>query len=324
MEDLREVPQNTGRSNDPDGYAAIKKGAAVVDRSERSVLRLTGKDPVGMLNAILTNEVPKEANRGVYAMLLNPKGRVQTDLRVVRAGEDVFIDTEPEGAGAAREILGRYAPFSRVKLEDLAGSWSVLGLYGPDAGGLLGGLAAAEHASVEAEIGGVGLLSVGVAHPVSGFDLIGPSDDLAAAREHLIERGATPAGRPAYETARIEAGVPRFGADITPDNFPGETGALDRAVSFQKGCYPGQETVARMRYRGHPNKTLYSLAIEGAQAQAGAKILQNGKTVGSVTSVAPLPVAGRLLALGYLSRGADTEGPLEAGQAGIRVLGPAS
>ena len=69
MEDLREVPQNTGRSNDPDGYAAIKKGAAVVDRSERSVLRLTGKDPVGMLNAILTNEVPKEANRGVYAML---------------------------------------------------------------------------------------------------------------------------------------------------------------------------------------------------------------------------------------------------------------
>ena len=324
MENLREVPQNTGRSNDPDGYAAIKKGAAVVDRSERSVLRLTGKDPVGMLNAILTNEVPKEANRGVYAMLLNPKGRVQTDLRVVRAGEDVFIDTEPEGAGAAREILGRYAPFSRVKLEDLSGSWSVLGLYGPDADGLLGGLEAAEHASVGLEVGGVSLLAVGVAQPVRGFDLIGPSGDLAAAREHLIERGATPADRPAYETARVTAGVPRFGADITPDNFPGETGTLDRAVSFQKGCYPGQETVARMRYRGHPNKILYRLAIQGKQAQAGAKILQNGKNVGAVTSVAPLPVDGKILALGYLSRGADTEGPLEAGQAGIRVLGPAS
>jgi folate-binding protein YgfZ len=239
----------------------------------------------------------------------------------VKAGEGLLIDTEPEGAGAAREILGRYAPFSRVNLENLL--WSVLGLYGPDAGKLLGGLEAAEHASVEVEVGGVSLLAVGVALPAPGYDLIGPPDDLAAAREHLISHGATPADRPAYETARIEAGVPRFGADITPDNFPGETGALDRAVSFQKGCYPGQETVARMRYRGHPNKTLYRLSIEGAEAQAGTQILQNGKTVGAVTSIAPLPVEGRVLALGYLSRGADTEGSLEAGPAGIRVLGTA-
>ncbi len=324
MEDLREVPQDTGRSNEPEGYGAMREGAVVVDRSERSVQRLTGKDPVGMLNAILTNEVPKEANRGVYAMLLNPKGRVQTDLRVVRAGEDVLIDTEREGAGAAREILGRYAPFSRVKLEDLSGSWSVLGLYGPATGGLLGGIEAAEHASVEAEVGGVGLLAVGVTHPVSGFDLIGPSDDLAAAREHLIERGVTPADRSAYETIRIETGVPRFGADITPDNFPGETGTLDRAVSFQKGCYPGQETVARMRYRGHPNKVLHRLIIEDSEVQAGAQILQDVKTVGAVTSVAPLPVDGRVLALGYLARSADTEGPLDSGHAGIMVLGPAS
>jgi len=300
----------------------MREGAAVVDRSERSILRLSGKDPLGMLDAVLTNEVPKGTSRGVYAMLLNPKGRVQTDLRVVKAGEDVLIDTEPEGAGAAREILGRYAPFSRVKLEDL--SWSVLGLYGPDAGALLGGPDLAEHASAEVEIGGSTVLAVGVALPVPGYDLIGPADDLAAAREYLIKHGTTPADRGAYETARVEAGIPRFGADITPDNFPGETAALDRAVSFGKGCYPGQETVARMRYRGHPNKTLYRLAIEGAEAQPGAEILQNGKTVGTVTSVAPLPVGGRVLALGYLSRGADTEGPLDSGNAGIGVLGPAS
>src|SRR3712207_9064756 len=93
-----------------------------------------------LFRSVLTNDVTKEEHRGVYAMLLNPKGRVQTDLRVVKSGEEILIDTEPEGAGAAREILGRYAPFSRVKLEDFSGSWSVLGLYGPDAGGLLGGL----------------------------------------------------------------------------------------------------------------------------------------------------------------------------------------
>jgi folate-binding protein YgfZ len=321
MEDLREVPHNTERSNSTEAHTAMKEGAAVVDRSERPLLRLTGKDPDGMLNAVLTNDVPKEEHRGVYAMLLNPKGRVQTDLRVVKAGEDLLIDTEPEGAGAAREILGRYAPFSRVKLVDLP--WSVVGLYGPHAGGLLGGIEAAEHASAEVEIGGVSLLAVGVALPVPGYDLIGPPDDLEAARAYLTSHGATPADRAANETVRIEAGVPRFGADITPDNFPGETGTLDRAVSFQKGCYPGQETVARMRYRGHPNKTLHRLAIEGERVQEGAQILQDGKSVGAVTSVAPLPVDGRLLALGYLSRGADTEGSLGSDGAEVRVLGTA-
>ncbi len=324
MEDLREVPQNAGGSNNPAGLIALREGAAVLDRSGRTLLRLTGKDPVGMLNAVLTNEVPKEAYGGVYAMLLNPKGRIQADLRVVKAGEGVLIDTEPEGGEAAREILGRYAPFSRVRLEDVSVSWSVLGLYGPETAGLLGGLEAAEHASVEVEIGGVGLLAVGVALPVRGYDLIGPSEAVEAARERLVELGATPAERAAYETARIEAGVPRFGADITPDNFPGETAALDRAVSFEKGCYPGQETVARMRYRGHPNKTLHRLALEDPQAQAGAEILQNAKAVGKVTSVAPIPLDGRVLALGYLSRGADTAGPLTCGEAGVRVLGTAS
>ena len=127
----------------PAEYEALKDGAALVDRSGRTVLRLAGKDPVGMLNAVLTNEVPKESNLGVYAALLNPKGRIQTDLRVSKSDEEVLVDTEPEGAGAAREILGRYAPFSRVKIEDLSTEdehWSILGLYGPRAAEMLGDL----------------------------------------------------------------------------------------------------------------------------------------------------------------------------------------
>ena len=91
--------------------------------------------------------------------------------------------------------------------------------------------------------------------PVGGYDLLGPSDALETARNHLRERGAVAAGLDAYEAARIEAGVPRFGSDITPENFPAEAGILERAVSFEKGCYPGQETVARMHYRGHPNRS---------------------------------------------------------------------
>ena len=101
-------------------YAALTGTAALVDRSNKTVFRLSGRDPAGMLAAILTNEVPKEPERGVYAALLNPKGRIQTDLRVLKIGGDILVDTEPEGADAAAEILGRYAPFSRVKLENLS------------------------------------------------------------------------------------------------------------------------------------------------------------------------------------------------------------
>ncbi len=335
MEHLRN-PQNNAGSNDLEGYAAMREGAALVDRPESRLIRLTGKDPVGMLNAVLTNDVPAQGDRGAYAMLLNPKGRIQTDLRVVKAADDVLVQTEPEGAEAAREILGRYAPFSRVKLEELPG-WGVLGLYGPRAAGLLGAPDLAEHETERAEIGGFSVLIVGIAVPAGGYDLIGPSDALGNIRRRLAELGAILAGYDAYETARIAAGVPRFGADITPENFPGESeNALARAVSFGKGCYPGQETVARMRYRGSPNKRLYRFELEPGPMEPpepGDEILQGEKhlvgpisamdVVGRLTSVAPSPVHGKTYALGYLARKADLEAPMWAEDAKVLAAMPA-
>jgi folate-binding protein YgfZ len=305
------------------GYEALTKGAALVDHSHRTVLRLSGRNPVEMLNAILTNVVPEGGNLGTYAALLNPKGRIQTDLRVLKWADSILVDTEPEGAEAAREILGRYAPFSRVKVEDLSeSSWGILGLYGPRAAELLGGLRLAEHEPAHIEVaGGARVLAAGVAVPVPGFDLLGPANTLRVAGEHLLESGAILAGHDAYETVRIERGIPRFGADITPENFPAEAGILERAVSFEKGCYPGQETVARMRYRGHPNKTLYRLVVEGPPPAPGTSITQNGKQIGRITSTAPLLVNGKILALGYLSRNTKTDAPLSAGEAAI-LLAP--
>jgi folate-binding protein YgfZ len=323
MRELRENPRDTSTPHENPGLAALARGAAVVERPGRGLLRLTGKDPLGMLNAILTNDVPADAGLGAYALLLNPKGRVQADLRVLKTDDAVLVDTEPEGASAAREILGRYAPFSRVKLEDLSETWSVLGLYGPLAGELLDGLDLAEHRTAGVEVGGGTLLAVGVAAPVTGYDLLGPSENVVRSREYLLERGAVPASPEAYETARIEAGTPRFSADITPENFPGESGILDRAVDFGKGCYPGQETVARMRYRGHPNKTLYRISTKNT-LEAGTPILQAGKSVGSVTSVAPLQIDGRSPALCYLSRKTDLEAPIVAAGSEVRVLGEVS
>jgi folate-binding protein YgfZ len=303
--------------------ALFAEGAALVDH-EKTILTLSGRKSPELLNAVLTNVLPGDERGGVYAALLNSKGRVQADLRILKSGEQILVVTEPEGAAAAAEILGRYAPFSRVEIEDRSAEWSVLGLYGPRATELLGGLAPVEHETAEIEIGGAPHLAVGVRVPVPGYDLIHTREAIHAVREHLTAAGATPSGQDAYETARIAAGIPRFGFDITPENFPNESDSfLQRAVSFEKGCYPGQETVARMRYRGNPNKHLYRLELEGPAPQPGTEIKQDGKTVGLITSVAPLPMEERTLALGYLSRSADPDGDLDAGNTTVRKLNTA-
>lgn len=305
-----------------EGYEAMRGSAALMDRSERVILRLTGRDPFGMLSAILTNDIPKDDDTGAYAALLTPKGRVQTDLRVLKTGNGVLIDTEPEGSEQAREILGRYAPFSRVTIEDLSGEWGVLGLYGPRAGELAD-LSLAEHQTATAIIGHNPLLAAGVSVPVPGLELIGPLDELRPAATQLLESGAVTAPPEAYEIVRVAAGIPRFGTDITPDNFPGESASfLGRAVSFGKGCYPGQETVARMHYRGHPNRTLNRLTLDGPAPSPGAEITQSGKQVGWISSVAPLRMDCELLALGYISRNADPNGPpLISGSTAIQIKG---
>jgi folate-binding protein YgfZ len=299
---------------------ALASGAGLVDLSYRAVFRLSGRDPVGMLQAVTTNEIPPEDGRGTYAALLSPKGRLLTDLRILKTAGEVFVATDPEGRAAAQEVLGRYAPFSRVELRDLTGEWGVLGAYGPEARQLLR-LGLAEHAGAEVEVGGAALLAVGVERPVPGFDLLGPVEGLRAAWESLVAGGARPVGLHAFETARVAAGVPRFGADMTEDNFPAEADILERAVSFEKGCYPGQETVARMHYRGRPNRTLRRFRVAG-EAAAGAEILQEGKPVGRLTSVAPLPVNGDTFALGYLHRKADPAAPLRAGKAALSPDAP--
>lgn len=292
--------------------------AALATFPEKEVLRLSGKDPAGMLDAILTNDVPKEENLGAYALLLDPKGRIQTDLRAIKDGDDILVITESEGAEAARNILGRYAPFSRVKVEDT--NFIVLGLYGPRAEEPLG-VELAEHESEKVEIGGIPVLAVGVSVPAAGFDLLVSESDFASVREHLEALGASSASVEECEAARIEAGIPRFGADMTPENFPGEAGILDRAVNFSKGCYPGQETVARMHYRGQPNKNLHRFSVEGDAPEPGTSILQNEKEAGKIASVAPMAVGGRTFALGYLKRKADPEGDLRAGGATLSHKG---
>src|SRR5829696_10362297 len=167
------------------------EGAALVDRSQRTVLRLAGEKAGEMLNAVLTNDVPEEDNLGVYALLLNPKGRIQTDLRVLKSDGSVLIDIEPEGVAAAKELLHRFAPFYRVEVEDLSETetpWGILGLYGPHAGDLLDRPVLTEHETTGITLGDAAVLATGVAVPVPGYDLLGPADALSAVWKHLTGR----------------------------------------------------------------------------------------------------------------------------------------
>jgi glycine cleavage system aminomethyltransferase T len=193
------TPQDAGipAADDLEDLEGLEAGLEAVGRSAavfgmpRAIFGLSGKDPVAMLNAVLTNDVPEEPGLGSYALLLNPKGRVQADLRVLKAPSGapfdgrVLLVAEPEGAGAVREILGRYAPFSRVRLEDLSEGWSLLGLYGPGAEGLLGDPGLQEHESAVLEVGDAAVIASEVATPAAGYDLLGPSEVIEVARGHL-------------------------------------------------------------------------------------------------------------------------------------------
>ena len=316
-------PQNDADPNDLEGYTALREGAAIVDRSDRRLLRLTGKDPIGMLNAVLTSDVPTHGDRGAYAMLLDPKGRIQTDLRVVKAGDEILIDTEPEGAEAAKGILARYAPFSRVRLEELP--WSVLGLYGPRAREYFGDLEA-EHESRQTEIEGRVLLSVGVAVPVPGYDLVGPPEDLAAVRRYLTATGATTRGHRRLRDRPHRSRRPPLRRRHHTRELPWRVGELSGAGhQLREGLLPrpgdgGEDALPRQpEQEALPLRT--GARPDGA-ARGGDEILQGEKklvgpissvnVVGWLTSVAPLQVDGKIYALGYLARKADLEAPMRA------------
>lgn len=303
-------------------FPPFSGGTFVVALSQKRVIRLGKKgragDPVGMLDAILTSDVPKDEGATTYALLLNAKGRILTDATVLRDGEELLLVVEEAGLEGALQTLGKYAPFSRVEVEET--ELFATGVFGDGAEALMTEPPAV-GCSGRVEVGGREMLAFGTPLPLAGEILLSPGSP-----EELMEAmkaaGASVASEDDYETARIHAAVPKFGADITPDNFPAEAHLEGRAVDFTKGCYPGQETVARMHYRGQPNKYLHRFTVKEGEVAAGTPISRNGKNVGYVTSIAPLQINGETFALGYLKRKADPNGELVAGDAMLEVSAP--
>jgi folate-binding protein YgfZ len=281
----------------------LREAVGLADASARGKLRLTGAEAAEFLQGQVTNDVEALApGTGCYAALLNHKGKVQFDMRLLRGEDWIWIDTEPGFAPAMERTVRTFGIGRDVRAEDVTAERSILSLLGPAARAALDAEPPAEeHSFVEGEHG------IYVA-TLLGVDVICPAEHAHAVRVAL---GAEAVSDEAAECLRIEAGRPRFGLDFDSDTIPEEAGLNDRAVSFTKGCYVGQETVARLHYKGKPNRHLRGLRLS-EPVPVGTELRLGERVVGRVGSVASSPRHGPI-ALALVRREASLGDELDAG-----------
>jgi len=316
-----------------DDYFAIREAAGLAERGDRARIRLWGKDPVRMLHGLITNDLLKAApGQGVYAAMLTPKGRTLAELRAFRRelpeGVEVLVELPREALEGTRDHLRRMVPPMFAKWADVSDKVAQLGVYGPRSREIVSAVLgveppAAEDAHAEATFAEARVM-VAVTREIGleeGFDLFVAAEAAAALWTALAEAGARPVGFDALETLRIEAGRPRYGAELTEDVIPTEafeeSGLMERAISFSKGCYTGQEVIIRIAHRGHVNRHLRGLLLGDAPAEPGMRLYapENGRDVGWLTSVTRSPLLGQRIALGFVRREVEPAATIRAGSA---------
>jgi tRNA-modifying protein YgfZ len=266
-------------------YELLSEAAGLVDRSDRAKFVVRGGEAAEFLQGQVSNDVEAlEPGTGCYAVILNHKGKLRTDLRVLR-GEDFFwLDTEAIGHAVLAHMLRTYAVGREVQWEDVSATRALVSVVGPAARELFEG---SEHSFEERD----GRMYVATA---LGVDVIG---------EPGLELDFETVSEEAAECLRIESGRPRLGFDMDAETMPEEAGINERAVSFTKGCYVGQETVARLHYRGKPNRHLRGLRL-AEPAERGTEVLLGEKVVGRLGSVCVSPRLGPI-ALALVRREAE-------------------
>ena len=292
-------------------YRAATTGCGLFDRSERGKLALTGSQAKTFLQGQVSNDVEAlEPGRGCYAAFLTPKGKMLGDVRILDTGDELLLDTERVALQPLFNMIRRFSIGYDVQLHKRTLERGLLSLLGPDAA-VVGGaeeLAATEDSHAAVEIDGV---PARVIRTDLGVDLLCDAADTDALTAALAARGAEPISEAVADCVRIEHGRPRYGIDIDDSVIPQEAALNDRAVSFTKGCYVGQETVARLFYRGKPNRSLRGLRLS-APAPAGAEIRFGDRVVGHLASVADSPSLGPV-ALALVRREAETGSAVTVG-----------
>jgi folate-binding protein YgfZ len=296
-------------------YRQLREECGLLERPELAQIAVTGADAAEYLQGQLTNDTEAlEPGDGLYAALLDRKGHMQSDMRVLRpgAGPDLWLDLEASALPPVLKHLTMYSIGRDVAVADASAERAILSLLGPRSVELAGTAALPENACEETSVAGVGCVAAGTP---GGIDLIVPATEAERLRAALVEAGAVPVSAEAAEILRIEAGVPRYGAEMGAETMPAEAGIVERAVSFTKGCYIGQETVARLHYKGRPNRHLRGLRLS-APAAPGAALVLGEKEVGRLGSAAVSPALGPI-GLAILRREAEPGVELTVGEDGV-------
>jgi folate-binding protein YgfZ len=304
-------------------YAAVREdGAGVVDLSARGRILVSGSEAVPFLNGLITNDMKTLAeNSWMPAAFPNVQGRLIASVRVVRLKDEgtvrnvcptFLIDTEPATHERVLKIIERFTLAGDFRVSDITHQTALLSVQGKKAAGVVRSVLGEEVASLNANgaiqtAGPNGdatdlVTVIRATHTgEEGFDVMLNSAPASAMWDALNNTGARPVGYDALEILRIEAGLPRYGVDMDDTNVVTET-TLDDAVSYTKGCYVGQEIIARIKYRGHVAKKLSGIAFEQAvKVEANAPIKSpDDKDIGRLTSKTYSPHLGRTIALGYL------------------------
>jgi folate-binding protein YgfZ len=295
------VPAAPADAPDPaaiaDDYRRLTAGAGLLDRSEDGKLALTGTEARAFLTGQVTADVEAlQPGHGTYAALLTPKGKVVADLRVLDVGEpdrtELLLICERSGLQALFDHLRRHLIGFDVELHKRTVQQSLHAVIGPRADGVLGDAAAAlprdEHASVRGTLDGVDVLLV---RTDLGIDVVAEAERGPEVLAALVAHGAAPVAPEAVEVLRVEHGRPRLHHELDETVMPAEAGIVERAVSFTKGCYVGQETVARLHWRGRPNRHLRGLALD-RWVPVGTVIVGDGRELGRVTTSVDSPALG--------------------------------
>jgi tRNA-modifying protein YgfZ len=295
-------------------YRQLREECGVLDRSDRGMLLVTGSEAAEYLQGQLTNDIQALApGEGCYAVLLDRKGHMQADMRVLAVDkEKIWLDTEPEALPAAKRHLEMYKIGRDADLVDAGAERAIVSLVGPRSAELSGSPPLSEHRHAEIAIEGIECPAVGTS---LGIDLIPQAEDRERLIAALSAAGAPEVTPEAVEILRIESGTPRFGSEMDTATMPAEAGIVERTVSFTKGCYIGQETVARLHYKGKPNRHLRGLRLS-APAAPGAALQLGEKEVGKLGGSCVSPVHGPI-ALAIIRREAEPGAELRLGEDGV-------
>lgn len=297
----------------------LVEGCALVDRSERGKLALTGPDAKAFLNGQVTNEIEKLVpGTGVYAAFLTHKGKMLGDVRVLDAGDEgVLLDTERVALQALFDMIRRFKVGFDVELHKRTLQSGLLSLIGPRVREIVPSAPpadAVEHTHVAAELAG---RPVRLVVTDAGVDVLCAAEDTDAVVAALVDAGAVRVSEEAAEVARVERGRPRYGIELDDATIPQEAGLNDRAVSFTKGCYVGQETVARLFYKGKPNRHLRGLRLSGGAAATGDELRLGEKVVGKLGTVVESERLGGTVALALVRREAEPGATVRVGDGGV-------